>query len=210
MSADQVEDPLDQPGVPDALQRLWTPHRMVYVGDTGGDVRPRTGESAACPFCATPTRDDADGLVVHRGEHAYVVLNLFPYNPGHLLVCTYRHVADLTDLTVAERDEIGRLSARAMRVVRGVSSPAGFNLGMNQGAVAGAGIAAHIHQHVVPRWAGDANFLPIVARTKAVPQLLSETRTLLADAWDDEAYDDEQPDDDPRTSADPPRSGPRP
>ncbi|MGO1174054.1 MAG: HIT family protein [Actinomycetaceae bacterium] len=179
-----------QPGVPDALQRLWTPHRMVYVGDTGGDVRPNDGETSSCPFCASPTRSDEDALIVHRGRDAYVVLNLFPYNPGHLLICTYRHVADLTEVTAGEREEIGALTARAMRVIRGVSAPAGFNLGMNQGAVAGAGIAAHLHQHVVPRWAGDANFLPIIARTKAVPQLLSDTRELLADAWDDAAHDD--------------------
>ncbi|MGC5616970.1 HIT family protein [Georgenia sp. Z1491] len=199
----QLEDPADRPGVPDALQRLWTPHRMVYVGDTGGDVRPRTGEAESCPFCASPPREDADALVVHRGAAAFVVLNLFPYNPGHLLICTYRHVADLTDLTVAERDEIGRLSARAMRVLRAVSSPAGFNLGMNQGGVAGAGIASHIHQHVVPRWAGDANFLPIIGRTKALPQLLSETRTLLADAWDDAAHDDHDNDEDPTDESGP-------
>jgi ATP adenylyltransferase len=181
----------DQPGVPDALQRLWTPHRMAYVGDTAGDVRPRTGTTSTCPFCVSPTRPDDDALIVHRGTTAYAVLNLFPYNPGHLLVCPYRHVADLTELTLEERVEVQAITARAMRVIRAVSAPAGFNLGMNQGEVAGAGIAAHLHQHVVPRWAGDANFLPVVAQTKAVPQLLGDTRRLLAEAWDDPAHDDE-------------------
>ena len=180
-----------RPGVPDAFQRLWTPHRMEYVGDTEGSVRPTTGIESACPFCVSPTRPDDDALIVHRGTTAYAVLNLFPYNPGHLLVCPYRHVADLTDLTLAERDEIQTVTARAMRVIRAVSAPAGFNLGMNQGEVAGAGIAAHLHQHVVPRWAGDANFLPVVARTKAVPQLLGDTRRLLAEAWDDPVHDEE-------------------
>ncbi|WP_226921335.1 HIT family protein [Georgenia subflava] len=174
------ETPRDHPGVPDAFERLWTPHRMVYVG---GQDKPADDGAGACPFCRTPGRDDEDGLVVHRGESAYVVLNLYPYNPGHLLVCPYRHVADYTDLTAAERDELGVLTATAMTVVRAVSAPHGFNLGMNQGAVAGAGIAAHLHQHIVPRWAGDANFLPVVARTKALPQVLGETRDLLAREW---------------------------
>ncbi|MCK6209262.1 HIT domain-containing protein [Georgenia sp. EYE_87] len=153
---------------------------MVYVG---GQDKPEDDGEAACPFCRTPSRNDEDGLVVHRGASAYVVLNLYPYNPGHLLVCPYRHVADLTELTDDERDEIGALTATAMRVVRAASAPDGFNLGMNQGAVAGAGIAAHLHQHVVPRWNGDSNFLPVVARTKALPQVLGETRDLLAAAW---------------------------
>ncbi|WP_226924767.1 HIT family protein [Georgenia satyanarayanai] len=167
-------------GVPDAFQRLWTPHRMVYVD---GHDRPDDASTGQCPFCLAPRREDADALIVHRGEQAYVVLNLYPYNPGHLLVCPYRHVADLTELTTAERDEVGALSATAMTVLREVSHPHGFNLGMNQGAAAGAGIAAHLHQHVVPRWGGDANFFPIVAGTKALPQVLGETRELLAAAW---------------------------
>ncbi|WP_230976370.1 MULTISPECIES: HIT domain-containing protein [Georgenia] len=170
----------DLAGVPDAFQRLWTPHRMAYVD---GHDKPKDEGSGECPFCRAPGREDAAALIVHRGEHAYVVLNLYPYNPGHLLVCPYRHVADLTELTTVERDEVGALSATAMTVLRRVSSPHGFNLGMNQGAVAGAGIAAHLHQHVVPRWAGDANFFPIVAGTKALPQVLGDTRELLATAW---------------------------
>ncbi|UNX56386.1 HIT domain-containing protein [Georgenia sp. TF02-10] len=165
------------------MQRLWTPHRMVYVG---GQDKPVDDGAEACPFCSAPRRDDADALVVHRGRTAYVVLNLYPYNPGHLLVCPYRHVPDYTDLSAEERAEIGETTATAMRVARAVSAPHGFNLGMNQGAVAGAGIAAHLHQHVVPRWGGDANFLPIIARTKALPQVLGETRELLAAAWPDE------------------------
>ena len=132
---------------------------------------------------SVPALRHADSLLVHRGETAYAVLNLYPYSPGHLMVCPYRHVADYTELTEQETDELARLTQTAMRVIRSVSGAHGFNIGMNQGAVAGAGIAAHLHQHVVPRWAGDQNFMPIIGRTKTLPQLMSETRQLLADAW---------------------------
>jgi len=169
-------------GEPDGLERLWTPHRMTYI--TGED-RPEGGyeQPAGCPFCRAPGVAEAQSLVVARGEVVFAVLNLYPYNPGHLMVCPYRHVADYTDLTEAETIELAVFTRTAMRVIRAVSSPHGFNLGMNQGAVAGAGIAGHLHQHVVPRWGGDANFLPIVARTKALPELLSDTRRRLAEAW---------------------------
>lgn len=173
-----VEDPAELAGAPDAFQRLWTPHRMVYIH---GEGKPR--DAGDCPFCTSPGKDDADGLIVARGEHAFVVMNLFPYSPGHLLICPYRHVADYTDLTLDETRELGELTQQSMRVLRRVSNPAGFNLGMNQGAVAGAGIAAHLHQHVVPRWGGDMNFLPVIAQTRALPQLLGDARQQLADAW---------------------------
>ncbi len=172
----------DPPGVPDGYERLWTPHRMVYIG---GEGKPAGAGAEDCPFCRAAAGPDADGLVVGRGEHAFAVLNLYPYNSGHLMVLPYRHVADYTDLTDAEVTDVAGLTRRAMRVLRAVYAPQGFNLGMNQGAVAGAGIAAHLHQHVVPRWAGDANFLPIVARTKALPELLADTRERLAAAWPD-------------------------
>ena len=120
---------------------------------------------------------------LQRGTTAYVVMNLYPYNPGHLLVCAFRHVADLTDLTDEERNEISALTSHAMKTIRKVSSPEGFNLGMNQGAISGAGVAEHIHQHVVPRWSGDANFMPIIGKTKVLPQLLHLTRDEIAAAW---------------------------
>jgi ATP adenylyltransferase len=110
-------------------------------------------------------------------------MNLYPYNPGHLLICAYRHVPDLTDLTEEERNEISALTAHAMATIRKVSGPEGFNLGMNQGAISGAGVAQHIHQHVVPRWSGDANFMPIIGKTKVLPQLLHLTRDEIAAAW---------------------------
>ena len=177
---DTVEPPDGHPRFDDGLERLWTPHRMVYIG---GKDKPADDSRGECPFCRVPERSDEDGLVVARGEVAYVVLNLYPYNPGHLMVVPYRHVSDYTELTEAETVEVAHLTQTAMRVVRDVSGPDGFNLGMNQGAVAGAGIAAHLHQHVVPRWTGDANFLPVVAHTKAVPELLADTRAKLAAAW---------------------------
>ncbi len=174
-------DPATLAGVPDGFERLWTPHRMAYIG---GENKPSGPESGTgCPFCRMPSLPDEEGLVVARGAVAYVVLNLYPYNSGHLLVCPYRHVADYTELDGAEVAEVAELTRTAMTVVREVSQPSGFNLGMNQGAVAGAGIAAHLHQHVVPRWAGDSNFLPIVARTRALPELLADTRARLAAAW---------------------------
>lgn len=172
------EDAASLPGVPDAFQRLWTPHRIAYVT---GEKKP--AGAAECPFCASPRRADDEGLIVARGEHAYVVMNLFPYSPGHLLVCPYRHVSDYPDLTTDETREVAEMTQTAMRVVRRVSHPDGFNLGMNQGEVAGAGIAMHLHQHIVPRWLGDANFLPIVGRSRALPQLLDDARRRLAEAW---------------------------
>jgi ATP adenylyltransferase len=171
---------IDGLGIPDSWARLWAPHRLDYLL---GENRPLEGNGIECPFCRIPTLSNEESLIVHRGETAYVVMNLYPYNPGHLLICAYRHVADLTDLTDAERDEISALTAHAMKTVRKVSAPAGFNLGMNQGAISGAGVADHIHQHLVPRWSGDANFMPIIGRTKVIPQLLSLTRDEIAAAW---------------------------
>jgi ATP adenylyltransferase len=168
------------PGMPDRWARLWAPHRMEYLK---GENRPLGDNGVRCPFCRVPTLDDQTGLIVARGNTAYVVMNLYPYNAGHLLICTYRHVADLTDLTKVERDEISEMTAHAMVTLRKVSSPAGFNLGMNQGAISGAGVAEHIHQHVVPRWSGDANFMPLIGQTKVMPVLLSQTRDELAAAW---------------------------
>ncbi len=154
---------------------------MPYIQGQG---KPADGEAGeGCPFCRAPEQSDADGLVVARGELVYAVLNLFPYNAGHLLLCPYRHVADWTDLTAGERDELGAFQGDAMRTLRTVAGPHGFNIGLNQGPVAGAGIAAHLHVHVVPRWGGDSNFMPIVAHTRVLPQLLGETRELLAAAW---------------------------
>jgi ATP adenylyltransferase len=170
----------DGVGVPDALQRLWTPHRLAYVQ---GQDKPDGDEAEGCPFCRLLGMDDADALILARGEHVWAVLNLYPYNPGHLMVLPYRHVADYPDLTAEETRELAEFTQHAMRVVRAVSGAHGFNIGMNQGVIAGAGIAAHLHQHLVPRWGGDANFMPVIGQTKVLPQLLGQTRDLLSEAW---------------------------
>ncbi|WP_326794878.1 HIT domain-containing protein [Streptomyces sp. NBC_01808] len=168
-------------GTPDQFQRLWTPHRMAYIQ---GENKP-TGTAAGdgCPFCAIPEKSDEDGLILARGAQVYAVLNLYPYNGGHLMVVPYRHVADYTELTDEETAELAVFTKRAMTALRTASGAQGFNLGMNQGPVAGAGIAAHLHQHVVPRWGGDTNFMPVVSHTKVLPQLLADTRAMLAAAW---------------------------
>lgn len=153
---------------------------MAYIN---GENRPRSSESDECPFCRIQSMGDPEALIVHRGENAFVVLNLYPYNAGHLLICTNRHVADYTDLTQDETVEVADLVKKSMRVLRAASNAQGFNLGINQGGIAGAGVAPHFHQHVVPRWGGDANFMPIIGRVRPMPQLLSQTRDLLASTW---------------------------
>lgn len=171
---------------PDGLERLWTPHRMAYVRTAGEDEPTHAVERPACPFCrivADPAASTDDELVVVRGEHAYVVLNLYPYNPGHLMVLPYRHVPDLLDLDDAETDEITALTKSALRTIRSVSQPHAFNVGLNLGGAAGGSLSGHLHQHVVPRWSGDANFMTVIGGTKTLPQLLGDTRDLLASAW---------------------------
>lgn len=169
----------------DEWDRLWAPFRMAYIE---GENKPTHGEAGDdCPFCVSPSVDEEHSLVVARGDHAYVVLNLYPYNSGHLMVCPYRHVADYTELTEGETVEVAELTQTAIRTLREVSRPHAFNVGMNLGTVAGAGIAAHLHQHVVPRWGGDTNFMPAIGATKVLPQLLQDTRDLLRKAWPSDA-----------------------
>lgn len=167
-------------GIPDNWQRLWAPHRMSYLE---GENRPLPGNEIECPFCRIPGLSDDQALIVARGKEAYAVMNLYPYNAGHLLICTFRHVAELPELTPSEQTEVTSLTSHAMKVLRKVSNAVGFNIGINQGSVSGAGIAGHFHQHIVPRWAGDANFMPIIGKTKVLPQLLQDSRALLASGW---------------------------
>ncbi len=136
-----------------------------------------------CPFCRIAAGGAQSELVVHRGERSFVVLNLYPYNPGHLMVVPNRHVADYTDLDSAETAEVASLTQTALRTIRAASQPHGFNVGLNLGGVAGGSLSAHLHQHVVPRWSGDANFMTVLGQTKTLPQLLEDTRDLLADVW---------------------------
>ncbi len=167
-------------GEPDHLQRLWSPHRMSYIAEA-----PRSKEAPYEPFTDIPKMRDEEGLVVARGEHVYAVLNLYPYNPGHLMVVPYRRVANLEDLTPEESTELMSFAQRAILVIKSVSRPHGFNVGLNLGAAAGGSLAEHLHLHVVPRWGGDANFITVLGGAKVMPQLLRDTRALLAAAWND-------------------------
>jgi ATP adenylyltransferase len=167
-------------GDPDRLQRLWTPHRMSYIV---GSPNPGGSSGSAEPFTDIPTMSDEDGLVIARGDLVYAVLNLYPYNPGHLMVVPYRRVSELEDLTDAESAELMAFTQKGIRVIKAVSRPDGFNVGLNLGKSAGGSLAEHLHMHVVPRWSGDANFITVVGQTKVVPQLLRDTRALLAAEW---------------------------
>lgn len=177
-TAASVQDSFKLPGAPDQFQRLWTPHRTAYVSGGQKDYTEKT-----CPFCTAPNRSDEESLIVHRGEHAFVILNLYPYNPGHLLVCPYRHIPFYDDATEAETMEIAQLTQLAMKVLREVSHNDGFNIGINQGKVGGAGIADHLHQHILPRWSGDTNFLPIIAHTKTMSRTLDDMRSAIAEGF---------------------------
>jgi ATP adenylyltransferase len=173
-------------GVNDRLQRLWTPYRMSYIVGAVKNNPAETSGSAGSkqPFTDIPQMSDEDGLVVARGELVYVVLNLYPYNPGHLMVVPYRKVSELEDLTADESAELMAFTQKAISVIKGVSNPDGFNVGLNLGRSAGGSLAEHLHMHVVPRWSGDANFITVIGDTKVIPQLLSDTRELLAGEWD--------------------------
>jgi ATP adenylyltransferase len=178
-------EPRDGVGTPDRFRRLWTPHRLAYITSAS-----TSAADEGCPFCRIPGLPDDGGLVVARDEAVYAVLNLHPYNPGHLMVVPYRHVAGLEDLDAAEAAGLMTVTRIALRALRAVSAPHAFNLGINLGAVAGGSLADHLHQHVVPRWGGDANFIAVVGQTKVIPQLLSETRDLLAGAWPEAAREE--------------------
>jgi ATP adenylyltransferase len=153
---------------------------MAYINASKPDDH-ATGadrQASGCVFCDLPAQGpdrDQDNLILGRGKHSFVILNAFPYNPGHLMVMPFRHVADYLHLTAEELAETTAFTRTALAALRAVSDPAGFNVGMNLGTAAGAGIADHIHQHVVPRWGGDTNFMPVVGQTKVLPELLSET-----------------------------------
>jgi ATP adenylyltransferase len=157
------------------MERLWAPWRLEYVQSAD--------ELEGCIFCSAAEGDDEEHLVVHRGERAFVLLNKFPYSAGHLLVAPYRHVPDFGGLEDAEAVELHRLAAAGLDGLRAVYKPEGFNLGWNLGRIAGAGIPDHVHLHVVPRWGGDTNFMPVLGDVKVIPEHLSVTRERLAAAW---------------------------
>jgi ATP adenylyltransferase len=157
------------------LRQLWAPWRLEYIQTAD--------EQQGCVFCSAPGLDDEAGLVVHRGDTAFVLLNRYPYASGHVMVAPYRHEGAFGGLRPEEKLEIHDLAATATAVLTETMGPHGFNLGWNLGRIAGAGIVDHVHQHVVPRWAGDTNFMPVLADVKVMPEALASTRRKLAGAW---------------------------
>ena len=157
------------------MERLWAPWRLEYVQ--------HADEQDGCVFCRAAAGDDVEQLVVHRGERAFVLLNKYPYASGHLLVAPYRHGVNFPELDEAEVAEVHRLATQGLAALAAAYRPDGFNLGWNVGRVAGAGIVDHGHLHVVPRWNGDTNFMPVLADVKVIPQHLADTRQRLAEAW---------------------------
>jgi ATP adenylyltransferase len=161
-----------------ANQRIWAPWRMDYVKDASKD------SEEECIFCAALEADDDEGrLIVHRGERCFVILNKFPYTNGHLMVAPYEHLATLQELDADTVTELMSLAQRAMAILEDRYSPHGFNIGFNQGRVAGAGVEHHIHGHVVPRWGGDTNFMPVLADTRVMPQSLEQSYEALRGAF---------------------------
>ena len=154
--------------------RIWAPWRLAYVKDASKDIEEE------CIFCAKPAQDDDEGnLIVHRGERAFVILNLYPYTNGHLMVAPFEHIGRFQEIPAETTAEMNALAQRSMEILEGVYGPEGFNLGINQGRIAGAGVEGHIHLHVVPRWAGDNNYMPVIADTKVMPQSLEESYDAL-------------------------------
>ena len=157
-------------------RQLWAPWRLEYIGEAG--------TQEGCVFCAEAAGELGEqSLAVHRGEQGFVLLNKFPYASGHLMVASMRHLAELSDLTRDEAAELHDLTTKSIAALRAVYSPHAFNVGWNLGQVAGGSIAAHLHEHVVPRWSGDTNFMPVLADVKVVPEHLLATRDRLRDAW---------------------------
>ena len=156
-------------------RQLWAPWRLEYIR--------RADEQSACVFCVAREGDDEDRLVVRRGRRAFVVLNKFPYASGHLMVAPFRHEAEFGGLSAEEALEVHRLGALGLAALGETMGPQGFNLGWNLGRIAGAGVIDHVHLHVVPRWAGDTNFMPVLADVKVLPEALEATRQKLVEAW---------------------------
>ena len=157
------------------MERIWSPWRMAYI-----QAAKEQGEDGGCIFCDLPAEgDDVRTMILARGELAFVIVNSFPYNPGHLMVAPFRHVGAFTSLEAAELADVDALVARSIRALEQEMEPHGYNLGMNLGRVAGAGIPDHVHWHLVPRWNGDTNFMPVVGQTRVLPELLEETYARL-------------------------------
>lgn len=166
-------------GTPDRLERLWAPYRMSYIADKGVHKE----DSSHNPFVELPKRSDEDALIVARGKLVYCVLNLFPYNAGHMMVVPYRQVANLEDLTPEEMKELMEFGQHAIRTLKAASSPHAINVGFNLGKASGGSVGEHLHMHIVPRWSGDANFMTVINGVKVLPQALRDTRALMAEVW---------------------------
>lgn len=159
------------------MEHLWAPWRMAYI-----DSNP--AHAQGCIFCAKAAEsDDEKNLIVHRSERCFVLMNLFPYNNGHLMIAPYAHVPSIQDLDPATLTDIMVTTQQAVTALDNAIHPHGYNMGLNQGAVAGAGIADHIHYHIVPRWNGDTNFMPVLADTKVMPDYLDNTWKQIVAAW---------------------------
>jgi ATP adenylyltransferase len=156
------------------LERLWAPWRLEYISGEKSDE---------CIFCAKPALDDDSGLIVHRGERCFVMLNAFPYASGHVMVAPYEHTADLAGLDEATSLELMLLTQDSLRAIRATYRPDGFNVGANLGTVAGAGVADHVHMHAVPRWEGDTNFMPVLGEVRVLPESLQDTHRKLKEAF---------------------------
>jgi ATP adenylyltransferase len=153
------------------MERVFAPWRMAYINQL---------DSPGCVFCSKlEANDDRANLILYRGRDVFVLVNLYPYNSGHLLVLPYRHIADLEGLSEGERGEMMEVIVRSTRALTAALAPQGFNIGFNLGKCAGAGVADHVHAHIVPRWAGDTNFMPTLADTKVLPQSLDQTYEAL-------------------------------
>lgn len=178
----------------DGFQRLWTPHRIAYIKGDGKPKDPNSPDfnpNRDCPFCNmdkscsdyTNSSDKTVSLVVSKGKFVYAVANLYPYNTGHLLICPYRHISHYIDLNSDELDEFSKMTQQAIKTIKLVYKCDGFNIGMNQGKIAGAGISAHLHQHIIPRWNGDANFFPLIGKTRQISEFLLDTCNKIRSNW---------------------------
>jgi ATP adenylyltransferase len=156
------------------VENLWAPWRLEYLEHT---------DQAGCIFCGALEANDEEGFVLHRGREAFALLNRFPYASGHLMVAPYRHVGEFSELGDGEALEVHRIASQGMTALSQLYGPEGFNLGWNLGRVAGAGVVDHVHLHVVPRWSGDTNFMPVLADVKVIPEHLADSRRRLAAAW---------------------------
>ncbi len=167
------------------MERLWAPWRMKFIREHGKmrEEKKKKGEAISCIFCDLQTAPARPGYVLYRHPLAYVVLNIYPYNPGHLLILPNRHTPRLSELSAAEHSACGALLGHSVSMMEATLKPQGFNIGMNLGHVAGAGIPEHLHYHIVPRWSGDTNFMPILGETRVLPATLDEVFEQLEPAF---------------------------